>query len=49
MEYLMYRELILPMDPWLQQVQSARNAYAKKHQLAERALTVEWGKLPEDK
>ena len=43
MSYLVYRELILPMDRWTQQVRAARNAYAKAHHLRERTENLDWG------
>lgn len=42
MEYLMYRELLLPFGQWVAQIQSARNEYAKAHQLPVREELFEW-------
>jgi hypothetical protein len=42
MEYLVYRELQLPLGQWAQKVLAARNLYAKAHGLGERGEAVEW-------
>jgi len=42
MEYLVYRELQLPLGEWASKVLAARNQYAKAHGLAERSEAVEW-------
>ncbi|MDB5356617.1 MAG: hypothetical protein JWN24_3070 [Phycisphaerales bacterium] len=42
MEYLVYRELQLPLGEWAKKVLAARNQYAKAHGLAERNGAVEW-------
>jgi hexosaminidase len=41
-EYLVYRELQLPLGDWAKQTTAARNQYAKAHGLAERNGAVEW-------
>jgi hypothetical protein len=45
MSYLVYRELLLPMDDWYGRVQSARNQYAQAHQLATRSEPLSWTSL----
>lgn len=42
MSYLIYRELLLPMDNWYNQVQTTRNQYAKAHGLSSRTSTLSW-------
>jgi hypothetical protein len=42
MSYLVYRELLLPMDDWYTRVQSARNSYAKAHGLPARDEPLNW-------
>jgi hexosaminidase len=42
MEYLVYRELQLPLGEWAKQTLAARNQYAKSRGLRERAAPVEW-------
>jgi hypothetical protein len=42
MEYLVYRELQLPLGDWAKQTMAARNQYAKSHGLSERTAAVEW-------
>jgi hypothetical protein len=45
MTYLVYRELLLPMDDWYERAQSARNQYAQAHQLATRNDPLNWKSL----
>jgi hypothetical protein len=45
MSYLVYRELLLPMDEWYGRVQSARNEYAQGHKLATRSERLDWTSL----
>jgi len=45
MSYLVYRELLLPMDEWYGRVQAARNAYAQAHQLVPRSELLNWRSL----
>jgi hexosaminidase len=45
MSYLVYRELLLPMDDWYARVQSARNQYAQAHQLPTRTEPLNWKNL----
>ncbi len=45
MSYLVYRELLLPMDDWYARVQTTRNAYARSHNLPERHETLNWKAL----
>lgn len=45
MSYLIYRELLLPFDKWYRQTESARNQYAKAHQLPEGHTTLGWSDL----
>ena len=42
MDYLVYRELQLPLGEWAKQVLAARNQYAKTHGIAERTGPIEW-------
>jgi hexosaminidase len=42
MTYLVYRELILPLGKWYEQVQAVRNQYAEAHNLAPRTDTFNW-------
>jgi hypothetical protein len=43
MEYLVYRELNLPLGRWVDESQSARNAYARAHHLPTREQPFDWG------
>ena len=42
MSYLVYREMILPMGEWFNQVENARNQYAKAHNIPERTDKLDW-------
>lgn len=42
LKYLVRREFQLPMDHWFNDVQQARNRYAKAHNLAEKTLVFDW-------
>ncbi|HET9179836.1 MAG TPA: hypothetical protein VFQ24_15890 [Terriglobia bacterium] len=42
MSYLIYRELLLPLGKWYNDVESARNQYAKAHGLPARTKTFDW-------
>ena len=42
MTYLIYRELLYPLDDWGQQVLTARNKYARNHGLAPRQGKLDW-------
>ncbi len=42
MSYLVYREMILPLGQWFQQVETARNRYAQAHNLPARADELDW-------
>ena len=42
MSYLIYRELLLPLDKWYDEVESARNQYAKAHGLPLRDSKLDW-------
>lgn len=42
MEYLVFREMLLPMGEWVTQILAARNDYAKKHDLKVRDEKFEW-------
>ncbi len=42
MTYLIYRELLFPMDEWAGQTLAVRNAYALAHQLTARSFTLKW-------
>ncbi len=45
MSYLVYRELLLPMDQWFESVKSVRNQYAQAHQLPTRTEPLNWNDL----
>jgi hypothetical protein len=45
MSYLVYRELLLPLDAWYGAVQSVRNEYAKAHALPVRDEALNWKNL----
>ncbi|MGI9071822.1 MAG: glycoside hydrolase family 20 zincin-like fold domain-containing protein [Bryobacteraceae bacterium] len=42
MSYLVYRELLYPLDDWANQVIAARNGYAGAHKLALRNYSFDW-------
>jgi len=42
MSYLIYRELLLPMDDWYESVQQARNTYARANGLLPRQDKLDW-------
>jgi hexosaminidase len=42
MSYLTYRELLLPLGVWYDQIEAARNQYAKAHGLPARTDTLQW-------
>ena len=42
MQYLVYRELNLPLGQWFDKLQAVRNHYAKAHQLTERNERCDW-------
>jgi len=42
MTYLIYRELLYPLDDWSAGTLAARNEYARAHQLPERAGELNW-------
>jgi len=45
MSYLVYRELLYPLDDWARQVTDVRNHYAHDHGLAERKGELKWKNL----
>jgi hexosaminidase len=45
MSYLVYRELLLPMDDWYERVQAARNQFAEAHHLPVRKAALDWKSL----
>jgi hexosaminidase len=45
MSYLIYRELLLPMDDWYNRVQQARNNYATAHGFPARNEPFDWKRL----
>ena len=51
MSYLVYRELLYPMDNWAKLVLAARNQYAGEHHLPARVFSLNWGETgaPESK
>jgi hypothetical protein len=42
MSYLVYRELLYPMDDWANRVLAVRNEYARAHHIAERRFELHW-------
>jgi hypothetical protein len=42
MSYLVYRELLYPLDEWAERTLSTRNQYASAHQLATRSFALQW-------
>jgi hexosaminidase len=42
MSYLIYREILLPLDKWYEDVESVRNQYAKAHGLPLRDTKLDW-------
>ena len=42
LSYLIYRELLLPLGKWYDQVEAARNRYAKHHGLPSRTGKLDW-------
>ncbi|MGH9470322.1 MAG: hypothetical protein ACRD1N_08270, partial [Terriglobia bacterium] len=42
MSYLIYRELLLPLGSWYQQVEASRNQYAKRYGLPLRTDMLNW-------
>jgi hexosaminidase len=44
MSYLIYRELLLPLGNWYNDVEAARNKYAKDYGLPARTGTLDWSK-----
>ncbi len=45
MRYLVYDELLLPMEDWYERTQSARNGYAQAHQLPVRSEPLHWSSI----
>jgi len=45
MSYLVYRELLLPMDDWYNRLQQARNNYAQAHGVPARNEPLNWKRL----
>ena len=45
MSYLVYRELLLPMEDWYGRAQQARNNYAQAHGLPARNEPLDWKRL----
>ncbi len=44
MSYLVYRELLYPMDVWANKVVATRNRYSAAHGLPQRDFTLDWKK-----
>lgn len=42
MSYLIYRQLIYPMDKWADETVRARNAFARRHSLKQRDFKLQW-------
>jgi hexosaminidase len=47
MSYLVYRELLYPMDGWFEQVLKVRNDYAQTHNLPARTAALHWKEVPQ--
>jgi hypothetical protein len=45
MSYLVYREMLLPVGEWAEQIRTARNQYAQAHQLPVRNDKLDWKDL----
>jgi hexosaminidase len=45
MTYLVYRELLLPLGDWVEQVRSIRNQYAASHSLPAQNERFDWKDL----
>jgi len=45
MSYLVYREMLLPFNEWIAQIQNARNQYARAHQAQVRSEKFDWKDL----
>ncbi len=45
MSYLVYDELLLPLDDWYERTQSARNTYARTNRLPVRSEPLNWSSL----
>ena len=45
MSYLVYREMLLPFNEWMEQIQNARNQYARAHQAQVRNEKFDWKDL----
>jgi hypothetical protein len=45
MSYLVYREMLLPFNEWIEQIQNARNQYARAHQAQIRNEKFDWKDL----
>ena len=45
MSYLVYREMLLPFNQWIEQIQTARNQYAQAHQAPVRDDQFDWKDL----
>ncbi|HZT38818.1 MAG TPA: family 20 glycosylhydrolase [Bryobacteraceae bacterium] len=45
MSYLVYRELLLPFGEWVDRIRSARNEYARSHQMPVRSHGFNWKDL----
>ena len=43
MTYLIYRELLYPLDDWATKTVAARNEYAAAHHLAAKSFSLDWG------
>ena len=42
MNYLIYRQLVLPFGEWVAKIQAARNEYARKNGLGGDDTTFDW-------
>jgi hypothetical protein len=45
MSYLVYRQMLLPFNEWIAQIQNARNQYARAHQAQVRNEKFDWKDL----
>ncbi len=45
MSYLVYRELLLPIDDWYERTQAVRNSYAAAHHMEQQRTRLRWSDL----
>ncbi len=42
MSYLIYRELMYPLDKWTYEIVKTRNKFARRHSLKQRDFNLKW-------